>query len=266
MKFRLRDLIIFITFTFFVGILGAYTGLKVFPKLNPNNNTDNITIPIDESNIKNESLQKDLQTYQLISQHFISDIEEERIFEGAIQGMLDTLEDPYSEYMNVEAMERFEEQIKSSFQGIGAEVSLQGGNVTIISPIKDSPAEKSGLRPHDIILEVDGESLEGLDLHEAVEKIRGEKGSEVNLLVQRSGSSEPFELQIIRDDIPIETVYAKIIEEDGKRTGYIELVTFSERTSDEFIDFLTEFEEDGIDGLIIDVRGNPGGLLDSVQD
>src|SRR5690625_7114360 len=117
--------------------------------------------------------------------------------------MLDTLDDPYSSFMNHEAMERFQEQIQSSFQGIGAEVSMVDGKVTVVSPIKDSPAEKAGLRPNDQILQVDGEDLEGLDLNEAVEKIRGEKGSEVVLLVQRQGASKPFEVTNIRDDIPI---------------------------------------------------------------
>src|SRR5690625_2784702 len=163
-------------------------------------------------------------------------------------------------------MERFNEQIQSSFQGIGAEVSLREGKVTVVSPIKDSPAEKAGLRPNDQILQVDGQSLEGLDLHEAVEKIRGEKGSEVVLLVQRTGSSTPFEVTLVRDDIPIETVHAKTIDVNGKKTGIIDITSFSERTSQEFIDYINEMEDEGIEGLVVDVRGNPGGLLDSVEE
>src|SRR5690625_6983073 len=139
-------------------------------------------------------------------------------------------------------MERFNEQIQSSFQGIGAEVSLREGKVTVVSPIKDSPAEKAGLRPNDQILQVDGQSLEGLDLHEAVEKIRGEKGSEVVLLVQRTGSSEPFEVSLVRDDIPIETVHAKTIDVDGKKTGVIDITSFSERTDSEFVEYVNEME------------------------
>src|SRR5699024_2499992 len=170
-----------------------------------------------EQVVKDPSLQKITQTFQLIQQHFIEDVEDEILYEGAIQGMLDVLDDPNSEYMNVEAMDRFEEQINSSFQGIGAEVTLRDGKVTIVSPIKDSPAEKAGLRPNDIILEVDGESLEGLELFEAVEHIRGEKGSEVTITVQRAGSSDPFDMKLVRDDIPVETVYKEMIEEDGHK-------------------------------------------------
>src|SRR5699024_8764456 len=174
--------------------------------------------------------------------------------------------DPYSSYMNVEAMKEFDEQIESSFEGIGAEVSMGNGNVTIVAPIKDSPAEKAGLRPNDQVLEVDGESLEGLDLNEAVNQIRGEKGSEVVLTILRSGASDPFEVTLVRDEIPVETVYSELNEEDGHKTGIIEITNFSERTADEFKEQLEQLENDGMDALVIDVRGNPGGLLNSVED
>src|SRR5690625_2536626 len=214
----------------------------------------------------NTELQTIKQVFELIEEHYIEDVEDGQLLEGAIQGMLETLNDPYSSYMNAEAMERFTEQIESSFQGIGAEVSMVDGKVTIIAPIKDSPAEKAGLRPNDQILQVDDEKLEGLDLNEAVEKIRGEKGSEVVLLVQRKGTSKPIEFTLIRDDIPIETVYGEIENVNGKKTGIIEITSFSETTSKEFEETLNKFEADGIEGLVIDVRGNPGGLLDSIEE
>src|SRR5699024_6610925 len=155
----------------------------------------------------------------LINQHYDEEVDSDKLLEGAIQGMLETLDDPYSSYMNEEAMERFNEQIESSFQGIGAEVSMVDDTVTIISPIKDSPAEKAGLRSNDQIMKVDDESLEGLDLNEAVEKIRGEKGSEVVLLIQRQGASKPFEVTVVRDDIPLITIESELEDVDGKKTG-----------------------------------------------
>src|SRR5699024_4759782 len=153
-----------------------------------------------------------------------------------------------------------------SFQGIGAEVSMKEGQVSIISPIKDSPAEKAGLRTNDQILQVYDQQLENMDLNEAVEYIRGEKGSEVELLIQRIGASDPFEVTLTRDDIPIETVEAETKEVDGKKTGIITITSFSETTSDEFSEAMEELESDGIEGLVLDVRGNPGGLLDSVEE
>ena len=248
-----------------IGFLGAYIGLKVMqPKLMASNN---ISVPFtSESKADSEEMGIIKEAYDLIDTHYVEGVEEGQLLEGAIQGMLDTLEDPYSSYMNAEAMEKFTEQIESSFQGIGAEVSLVDGKVTIISPIKNSPAEKAGLRSNDQILQVDDESLEGLDLNEAVSKIRGEKGSEVVLLIERAGSSKPIEYTLVRDDIPIETVYEDMKTIDGKKTGIIQITSFSETTADEFTEALNSLEDDGIEGLVIDVRGNPGGLLDAIED
>ncbi|GEN29898.1 carboxyl-terminal processing protease [Cerasibacillus quisquiliarum] len=216
--------------------------------------------------VSDDKMKKINQAYALIKKHFVEEVDDQELIEGAIQGMLSSLEDPYSSYMDIEAMEQFNEQIESSFEGIGAEVSLVNGKITIVAPIKNSPAEKAGLRPNDQVLSVNGESLEGYDLTEAVAKIRGKKGSEVVLEIMRPGVKDIIEVKMIRDTIPIETVYADLKEVDGKKTGVIEITTFSERTAEEFYEYLTKFEEQGMDGLIIDVRGNPGGLLESVED
>ena len=196
----------------------------------------------------------------------MEEVEDKQLVEGAIEGMLATLEDPHSSYMDVETMDQFNEQIESSFEGIGAEVSMVNGIVTIVAPIKDSPAEKAGLRPNDQVLTVDGESLEGLNLNEAVAKIRGEKGSKVVLGIKRSGASEPFDITITRDEIPVETVYNRLETVDGKQTGILEVTNFSTNTSKEFIEQLESLEAEGIEGLVIDVRGNPGGLLNVVEE
>lgn len=265
MILKKRELVLLVLLTFIVGLVGAYTGLKIFQ---PNVAKPNTQAPFQSSisNYDEDYLHTIKKAYDLINQHYIEDIDEQQLLEGAIQGMLETLEDPYSSYMNADAMERFNEQIQSSFEGIGAEVSKVDGKVTIVAPIKNSPAEKAGLRPNDQILKVDDEDLEGLDLNEAVEKIRGEKGSKVVLLIQRQGTSEPFEVTITRDEIPIETVYASTENVDGKKTGIIEITTFSETTADEFNKAISKLEKDGIEGLVIDVRGNPGGLLDSIEE
>lgn len=264
MKLNKRGLFLLIIVLFAVGLLGAYTGIKIWgAQLSaPNQNSS--------SNNSNASSSGEMdvvdQVYEMIEDNYVEDADDNELLEGAIQGMLESLDDPYSSYMDAEAMERFDEQIESSFQGIGAEVSMKEGQVTIISPIKDSPAEKAGLRTNDQILQVDDQKLENMDLNEAVEHIRGEKGSEVDLLIQRTGASDPFEVTLTRDEIPIETVEADTEDVDGKKTGIITISSFSETTSDEFTKALDKLEEDGIDGLVIDVRGNPGGLLDSVEE
>src|SRR5699024_12570857 len=108
------------------------------------------------------------QVYEMLEDNYVADADDNELFEGVIQRMLESLDDPYSSYMDAEALERFDEQIESSFQGIGDQVSMKEGQVTIISPIKDSPAEKAGLRTNDQILQVDDQKLENMDLNEAV--------------------------------------------------------------------------------------------------
>ncbi|WP_181347282.1 S41 family peptidase [Thalassobacillus sp. CUG 92003] len=213
-----------------------------------------------------EDLQKVEKAYQVIKDNYVKDVEDKQLVEGAIQGMLGTLEDPYSVYMDKETMEQFNQTIESSFQGIGAEVSMVNGKVTIVAPIKGSPAEEAGLKPNDQILKVDGESVKGLDLYETVLQIRGEKGTEVTLEVERSGVSDPLTIDIKRDDIPLETVYTDTKTINGKKAGVIEITSFSEKTSKEFNEALKKLENDGMEGLVIDVRGNPGGLFTDVQD
>lgn len=268
MNFKKRDVIILLIITLTIGIVGGFAGTKLLqPAVSGSENNDTgMSITDNGEQNFDEDIQKVKLAYDLINQHFYEEVDENELLEGAIQGMLETLDDPYSSYMNEEAMKRFNEQIQSSFQGIGAEVSMIEGKVTIVAPIKDSPAEKAGLRPNDQILEVNHESLDGLDINEAVEKIRGEKGSEVVLLVQRKGASKPFEVKIIRDDIPLYTVHTDTENVDGKKTGIISIRTFSETTDEEFAEALHELEADGMEGLIIDVRGNPGGLLNSIEE
>ena len=252
-----------------LGFIGAYVGVKL---AEPDTPKQQVFVDDEKnangSNEENspENLEKVMQAYDLIKENYVEEVEGDLLLEGAIQGMLNILEDPYSTYMDAEMNESFTEQLESSFEGIGAEVSMVSGKVTIIAPIKDSPAEEAGLRPNDQIIRIDDEEIEGLDLYEAVEVIRGEKGSEVILEIQRPGVTESFNVAIIRDEIPIETVYPDVKTIDGKKTGVLTLTSFSENTAEDFAKELDKMEKDGIEGLVIDVRGNPGGLLNSVED
>ncbi|MGD6831698.1 S41 family peptidase [Sutcliffiella halmapala] len=205
------------------------------------------------------------QAYELISSRYVEEVESEKLIQGAIQGMVDTLEDPYSVYMDKETADQFNQSLESSFEGIGAEVGMQNGKVTIVSPFKGSPAEKAGLQPNDQILKVDEEDIEGLDLYQAVLKIRGEKGSVVKLQIQRPGVQDPFVVEVTRDTIPIETVYSETYDHEGKKVGYIQITSFSQNTGEDFKKQLAALEEQNIEGLVVDVRGNPGGLLEQVQ-
>ncbi|BBH23941.1 peptidase S41 [Paenibacillus baekrokdamisoli] len=194
----------------------------------------------------------------LIESKYFREIDRSKIVDGAITGMMSSLGDPYSVYMEKEVAQHFSETIEGSFTGIGAGVALKDGKITIESAIKGSPAERAGILPNDVLLSVDGEKLDGISLADAVAKIRGPKGSKVKLTISREGVSQPVQLTIVRDDIDYETVYAHL-RSDG--IGVIEIRQFSLNTGDRFLEELASLEKQGMKGLIIDVRGNPGGVL-----
>lgn len=197
--------------------------------------------------------------FDTLKDGYFKEVDESELINGAINGMLEALGDPYSDYMNVEEAQNFHQSISSSFEGIGAEISEQEGYIVIVSPLKGSPAEKAGLKPNDKVLEVDGESLQGISSTEAVLKIRGEKGTKVELTIQRPGTDEPITVPIVRDTIPIETVYGEMLEDNIAK---VQITTFSESTSKELVTVLKDMKEQGMEGLILDLRQNPGGLLD----
>jgi len=210
-----------------------------------------------------KELDKVEKTYELIESNYLSKVDKEKVVDGAIHGMLDALDDPYTTYMDQKEAKQFEETINSSFQGIGAECSLVNGVVIVTAPIKGSPAEKAGIRSGDAILSVNGEKLDGLTLNQAVMKIRGPKGTQVKLSILKAGASAPQDIVLVRDDIPLETVYAEMVTDS---IGKIEISQFSTDTAARFTEELNNLEKKGMKALIIDVRDDPGGLLDCVLD
>nr|WP_306813030.1 S41 family peptidase [Paenibacillus soyae] len=195
---------------------------------------------------------------ELIETKYYEDVDREELVDGAVSGMMEALDDPYSVYMEKEVAQHFSESIEGSFTGIGAEVTSENGKIIVVSPIKGSPAERSGLLAKDVLVSVNGEALEGLSLQEAVAKIRGPKGTKAKIIVQRTGFAEPIQLVLIRDDIDVETVYGTI-RPDG--VGVIEIRQFSLNTAKRFKEELEKLEGQGMKGLVLDVRNNPGGVL-----
>src|SRR5690625_1086750 len=274
MQIRIRVLAFIVILALLIGGVSTYVVMELIPFNDEAEQIDSGEQTITDADYEKMldnlteaiTLPKVVQAYMTIQNEYIDTVTEDELVEGAIRGMLQTLEDPYSEYLDQQAMEQFTESIESSFEGIGAEVSMIDDRVTIVSPIVDSPAEKAGLRPNDRILSVDGESVAGLDLHEAVAEIRGEKGTEVVIEIERPGVPEPLTFTLIRDTIPLETVYADLVESDKGLVGVIQITSFAEQTAEDFEAELMALEEQGIEGLVIDVRGNPGGLLDVTED
>ena len=218
------------------------------------------------SQTDNANLEKITQAYDLILNRYVEKVDRNKLTEGAIQGMLSVLKDPYSVYMDRNTAKQFTQTLESSFEGIGAEVGMNDGKVVIVSPFKNSPAEKAGLRPNDQILKVDGKPVDGLNLSQVTLKIRGKRGTSVSLEIARKTSKEPISVTVKRDDIPLETVHSSLKKLNSEKIGYMDITTFSEDTAADFKKQLSTLEGDGIKGLVIDVRGNPGGLLSSVED
>ncbi|MGP6147569.1 S41 family peptidase [Jeotgalibaca sp. A122] len=225
----------------------------------------------DTSNSQSESTQtiKDIQdvpgsqniqaVYEIILSNYIEDVNEEDLLEGALAGMVNAIEDPYSQYLNIEETETMDETISSSFEGIGAEIMSINDQIVIVSPIKGAPADKAGLLPNDIVLSADGTSLSGMTASEAVNLIRGERGTSVSLEIQRG--TQIFTVEIMRDTIPIETVSYELSKENPE-IGVISVFSFARPTYDEIVTGVEALREQGAKKFVFDFRQNPGGLLD----
>lgn len=194
---------------------------------------------------------------------YYKDIDKEQLVNGAINGMFDALEDPYSDYLTKEESDSFDASLSSSFEGIGAEIEARNDYIMIVSPIKNSPAEKAGLLPRDTVLAVDGKSIQGMSASEAVTLIRGEKGTQVTLTIQREGMTDTMDVKLTRDVIPVETVYGEMGED---KIAHLQITSFSEKTAEEVVAKLAEFEAQGMQSIVLDVRQNPGGYLVAALD
>ena len=184
---------------------------------------------------------------------------QERVY-GAITGLTDSYGDPYTVFLPPSDAKQFNDDIKGSFGGVGMELGARNGSLTVVSPLKGSPAEAAGVRSGDVIIGIDNKSSEKMPVDEAVRLIRGEIGTSVTILLRRAGVAEPIEVKIVRQtiQIPVINTYAR-----GDGIFVIELYSFSENSTDLFRGALRTFFESGATKLILDLRGNPGGYLDA---
>ncbi|WP_159885472.1 S41 family peptidase [Paenibacillus puerhi] len=259
MRFKGRTVVAFILLSMFASSIMTLT--IVHPSIFAAVKNEGGAAAAEGKGLTSKDLSKIATTYQLIENKFLSQVDHDKIVNGAINGMLATLEDPFTVYMDQTEAKQFDENITSSFQGIGAEVTSEDGKVLIVAPIKGSPAEKAGLHANDVIVSVNGDKLEGLTLNQAIMKIRGPKGTQAKLEVARPGVTDVIQLIVVRDDIDVETVYGEMLQGN---IGKIEIRQFSSNTAARFKEELASLEAKGMKGLIIDVRNDPGGLLQSV--
>jgi carboxyl-terminal processing protease len=187
--------------------------------------------------------------------------EDELLIENAINGMLAGL-DPHSSYMNAKRFQEMQVQTRGEFGGLGIEVTMENGVVKVISPIDDTPASKAGVLAGDLIVEIDGQQVQGLTLEQAVDKMRGKVNTPINLTLVRQGRDEPFEIKLVRDLIRLKAVKFEV---EGNDVGYIRISTFSEQTQEGLDAALSAIKAKAganLKGYVIDLRNNAGGLLD----
>lgn len=198
------------------------------------------------------------QVYNLIKQDYDGQLQSAKVLDGLKQGLAKATGDPYTEYFNPADSKAFSEQLSGSFQGIGAELgSDKNGNVVIISPLSGYPADKAGLKPKDLIFKVNGKSTSDMSVDSVVKLIRGPKNTSVKLSISRD-SQPPFDVTITRAEIDIPSVTYK---EDGN-IGYLKISQFGPDTVNLATKAAKEFKDKGVKGVVLDLRGNPGGYLD----
>ena len=203
------------------------------------------------------------EAWKILSDDYVNNeaLDPEELSKGAIKGMLEALGDPYTSYL--ESYQLALSDLEGSFEGIGTIVSMEDGELTVVSPIADGPAERQGVRAGDKILEVDDEPTSEMSLMEAVLKIRGEKGSTVTLLILHQDENTPVEVEIIREEITLDSVYLDMLPDD---IALLQITYFEESTPDELTTALNDARQSGAWSIILDLRGNPGGYLHVVVD
>ncbi|MGB4417576.1 MAG: S41 family peptidase [bacterium] len=200
-----------------------------------------------------------VDAYRLVKERYVQEVADRQLQQGAMEGLVEALEDPYSHYLSPENYKKLKIQVTGTFGGIGVIMTLWEGDIVIVDPpMPGSPAAAAGLQAGDIITSVDGRPLAGLTVDQAAELIRGPVGTEVDLGIRRG--EETLEVTLVRDHIPIISVRSQMLEEESG-IGYLRISVFNEHTGQEVREALAALEKEGVRGLVLDLRRNPGGIL-----
>lgn len=200
--------------------------------------------------------------FERVRSDYVEKPDDSKLVESAISGMLTGL-DPHSSYMDAKSFKDMQVQTRGEFGGLGIEVTMEDGLIKVVSPIDDTPASKAGIQANDIITNLDDEAVQGLTLNQAVDKMRGPVNTKIKLKIIRKGQDNPIEVTLTRDNIRVRSVRARVESDD---IGYIRITTFNEQTTEglkrEIASLTKQIGEDKLKGFILDLRNNPGGLLE----
>ncbi len=237
-------------------VLGAVLGFFVSTATNVFAERDAEAV----NSIPFEGLRTFSEVFGRIKQDYVEPVPDIKLLEDAIRGMLSGL-DPHSAYLDEEQYNELKVGTTGQFGGLGIEVGMENGFIKVISPIDDTPAQRSGIKAGDLIIRLDDKPVKGMALGDAVKLMRGEPGSEIVLTVVREGIEQPIKIKLIRDVIKIKSVKSRLLE-DGY--GYIRITSFQSKTGDNVMDALGELKKKGdLKGLVLDLRNNPGGVLNA---
>ncbi|MBE6153891.1 MAG: S41 family peptidase [Firmicutes bacterium] len=250
-EFKLIEVIIIIIITMVIGIIIGYAV------------TNRFSLGETEKKIKDDVYLKEfVDTYQNVTDKYYESLDKKELISNAIKGMLSGL-DNYSVYMDEDITDEFNERLYGDYTGIGTEITMtENGDVVIYNPFEGSPAEKAGLKKGDIITKIDGEDVKGKTSSDISKMIKGMSGSKVNITITRDGKEMDF--NVTRETIVLDSVTYKLYEKNDKKIGYINISIFAANTYSQFRKAILDLENQKIDSLIIDVRNNTGGYLDSV--
>lgn len=253
-QFKLSEVIVLIIITLIIGFIIGLSLFKVALE-----KKDNISI-----NSNDKELKKFVDNYNYIVNNYYGDLDKKELIDNAISGMIESIDDPYTTYIDEESSNTFSTTLEGSFEGIGVEiVNDSDKNIVVYSVIKGSPAEKAGVEPLDIIKSINGKSLEGIETSEFVSIVKTSENPVITLEIKRK--EETITKEIKREKVTITSVESEIIEKQDKKIGYMYISIFANNTYSQFKKQLEELENKGIDSLIIDVRSNTGGHLTAVE-
>ncbi len=249
---------VLVTTAFFIGV---FFGAKGFNQIGPFKILPDVFINKEKSKPEEVDFSLFWEAYNKLNEEYLGELDPNKLLYGAIKGLTEASGDPYTTYMDPDQAKEYLSEIEGVFSGIGVEIGVRDKSLVVISPLADTPAEKAGLRARDIILKIDDEDTFNMSLDQAVSKIRGQEGTQVKLLIQRDTKAE--EVTITRATINVKSVKLEFKNYKNKNYAYVKINQFTQKTPDEFSEAVDQIILKNPQGLILDLRGNPGGYLES---